>query len=181
MILIGLGANLPTETYGPPRAALGAALAALDHDGLIVRQRAPWYESAPVPISDQPWYINGVCQIETELSAQAVVDYLLELENRFGRIRTVQNAPRILDLDLLAYDNQVLIGQNRAELTVPHPRMFERAFVILPLRDIAPDWRDPVSGRSVGELAKYLPKDQQTRQMQDANGVFGTEWQITGN
>ncbi len=180
MIIIGLGANLPTDTYGPPRAALGAALAALAADGFTIKQRSPWYESAPVPMSEQPWYVNGVCELMTDRSPDRVIQTLLELENRFGRVRSQQNAPRILDLDLLAYEDRIITGQTPAELSVPHPRMYQRAFVILPLQDIAPDWTDPVSGRSISDLAAALPKDQQTRKLEDANGVYGTEWQDNG-
>ena len=177
MILIGLGANLPTDTYGPPRAALGAALQALEKQGVHVKQHASWYETAPVPVSDQPWYVNGVAEIETMLSPNGVINLLLKLENIFGRVRTIQNAPRILDLDLLTYNNLVITGADRTELTLPHPRMYGRAFVLLPLREIAPGWSDPVSGRSITELANDLPKDQQARKMSDAEGVFGTEWE----
>ncbi|NQW02132.1 MAG: 2-amino-4-hydroxy-6-hydroxymethyldihydropteridine diphosphokinase [Rhodospirillales bacterium] len=176
MIFIGLGANLPTETYGPPRAALGAALEALQGQGPVIRQHSPWYESAPVPVSDQPWYVNGVCRIETTLTAQQLVALLLDLETRFGRLRSVQNAPRILDMDLLAYNDLVLAGSDPSALSVPHPRMYGRAFVILPLADIAPDWVDPVSGKAICDLRAALPEDQQTRPMADAHGLFGTEW-----
>ncbi len=176
MILIGLGANLPTETYGPPRATLGAALTLLQQRGVTVRNRAPWYESAPVPISDQPWYVNGVCEVLTDRSARDLVQVLLETELQIGRVRTVQNAPRIIDLDLLAYHQQIRRGDDRKDLSVPHPRMYRRAFVMLPLRDIQPGWRDPVSGRSVDEFICNLPDDQTARKMVDAPGVFGTEW-----
>lgn len=176
MILIGLGANLPTEKFGPPRAALGAALHAIEQTGMQIKQRAPWYQTAPVPISDQPWYVNGVAELGTERSPSEIIAALLELENNFGRVRTARNAPRILDLDLLAYDDQIIIGSTPTDLTVPHPRMYGRSFVILPLRDIAPDWCDPVSGRTINGISNQLPKDQQAHKMVDAEGVFGTEW-----
>lgn len=179
MILIGLGANLPTAAYGMPRATLGAALEGIASRGLVIEKWSPWYESAPVPVSDQPWYVNGICEISTDLSAQEVVSFLLDLEQRFGRERSVQNAPRILDLDLIAYNDLVMVGQNRADLSVPHPRMAERAFVILPLRDIAPNWRHPVSDKPIEELVNDLPANQQTVRMDNANGLYGTEWQGT--
>jgi len=180
MILIGLGANLPTPEYGKPRATLGAALEAMNGDGIIIRKRAPWYESAPVPMSDQPWYVNGLCQIDTDLPPQKLVDYLLQVETRFGRQRALQNAPRILDLDLIAYGDVVISGIERAHLTVPHPRMSERAFVVLPLRDIAPEWHHPESEKSAEELEHELPADQITVQMVDASGLYGTEWPGSG-
>ena len=176
MILIGLGANLPTKQFGPPRAALGAALQAIENSGMRIKQRASWYQTAPVPISDQPWYVNGVAELETYLSPMAIIYALLELEKNFGRVRTVPNAPRILDLDLLAYNDEIITGSTPTDLTVPHPRVHGRSFVILPLREIAPNWCDPVTGRSIEDIAKHLPKDQQAHKMTDAKGVFGSEW-----
>ena len=178
MILIGLGANLPTKKFGSPRAALGAALHAIEQKGIQIKQRAPWYKTAPVPISDQPWYVNGVAELTTDRSPSEVITILLELENSFGRVRTARYAPRILDLDLLAYKDKVIIGTTTKDLTVPHPRMQGRSFVVLPLRNIAPVWCDPVSGRTINEIANKLPKDQQAHKMADAEGVFGTEWMV---
>ena len=178
MILIGLGANLPTEKFGPPRAALGAALHAIEQKGIQIKQRAPWYQTAPVPISDQPWYVNGVAELTTDQSPSEVIAILLELENSFGRVRTARYAPRILDLDLLAYKDQIIIGTTPTDLTVPHPRMHGRSFVVLPLRNIAPVWCDPVSGLTINEIANQLPKDQQLHIMADAEGMFGTEWMV---
>jgi 2-amino-4-hydroxy-6-hydroxymethyldihydropteridine diphosphokinase len=179
MILIGLGANLPTKKFGLPRAALGAALQAIENSGIRIKQRASWYKTAPVPISDQPWYINGVAELETHLSPTAIICALLELEKDFGRVRTVPNAPRILDLDLLAYNDQIITGTTPADITVPHPRAHERSFVILPLREIAPNWCDPVTGKTIDDIANHLPKEQQARKMTDAKGVFGSEWTLT--
>ena len=178
MILIGLGANLPTEKFGSPRAALGAALHAIEQKGIQIKQRAPWYQTAPVPISDQPWYVNGVAELTTDQSPSEVIAILLELENSFGRVRTARYAPRILDLDLLAYKDQIIIGTTPSDLTVPHPRMQGRSFVVLPLRNIAPVWCDPVSGLTINEIANQLPKDQQLHKMADAEGMFGTEWMV---
>jgi 2-amino-4-hydroxy-6-hydroxymethyldihydropteridine diphosphokinase len=179
MILIGLGANLPTEKFGPPRAALGAALKSIENSGIRIKQRASWYQTAPVPISNQPWYVNGVAELETHLSPTAIICALLKLEKKFGRVRTVPNAPRILDLDLLAYNDKVITGSAPTDLTVPHPRVHGRSFVILPLREIAPNWSDPVTGRTIDSIVNHLPKDQQVHKMADAKGVFGGEWQIT--
>ena len=176
MILIGLGANLSTKKFGPPRAALGAALQAIENSGIRIKQRAPWYQTAPVPISDQPWYVNGVAELETNLSPTVIISRLLEHEKNFGRVRIVPNAPRVLDLDLLAYNDQIITGCTHADLTLPHPRMPGRSFVILPLREIAPNWCDPVTGRTIDDIANHLPKDQQAHKMMDAKGVFGSEW-----
>ena len=105
---------------------------------------------------------------------------LLETEEAMGRMRSEPNAPRILDLDLLAYDEMVLSPDNAAQdeppLHLPHPRLQERAFVLLPLRDIAPGWRHPVDGSGVDEMIARLGDGQQAEAMADAAGVFGTEW-----
>ena len=178
MIFIGLGANLPTERYGPPRAALGAALYALGQAKIRVIRRSHWYESAPMPMADHPWYVNAVAEVETDLTPHQLIGTLLEIEAVAGRARSIANAPRVLDLDLVAYD-RVVIGDVREggiDATVPHPRMTERAFVMLPLRDLDAGWTHPVSAISISEIIRALPDGQITRRLDDANGYQGTEW-----
>lgn len=176
MILIGIGGNLPSETYGPPRATCGAALAMLEDHGTRVIKRSRWFESAPVPASDQPWYVNAVIAVECSLAPAALIEKILGVEAELGRERGALNAARTVDLDLIAYDTEVLTGATREQPTVPHPRMTERAFVLLPLADVAPDWRHPQTGQGIGELIAQLPADQTCRPMEDADGLFGTEY-----
>ena len=172
-IVIGVGGNLPTAEYGPPRATCGAALQHLSQrPDLQIAARSSWYETAPVPISDQPWYVNGAIAVKTTMTPHDLMALLLETETRFGRRRSEPNAARVLDLDLLACGDQVLTG----DLEVPHPRLHLRAFAVLPIRDVAPDWRHPVLGRSISDLAADLPHDQDIRTMPDADGYLGTEW-----
>jgi 2-amino-4-hydroxy-6-hydroxymethyldihydropteridine diphosphokinase len=160
-IHIGLGANLPSAA-GDPVATLEKAVADIAAAGIDILRRSPWYESAPVPrADDQPWYVNGVIEVATDLDPAALLGLLQGLEAQSGRVRSVANAPRPLDLDIIAYRDLVLAGPNPPLL--PHPRMAVRAFVLLPLRAIAPDWRHPVSGRSVGDLIAALPPDQEIR------------------
>ena len=160
-ILIGLGANLSSPVHGPPPATLEAALVALAARGLRIRARSRWWESAPVPISDQPWYVNGVIEVETTLPPVGLLGLLHSLESDFGRLRSVPNAPRILDLDLLAYGNLVRPGPEPPLL--PHPRMAERAFVLRPLEEIRPLWRHPSTGRKLDQLIAALPAGQIVR------------------
>ena len=162
-IFIGLGANLPGP-QGSPRATLEAALVALDRAGLRLVSRSRWYESAPVPMSDQPWYVNGVVEVETDLDPAALLALLHEIEAAFGRTRTVRNEARPLDLDLLAYGDRVLTEEPRP--LIPHPRLHERAFVLLPLAELAPDWRHPALGEGIQTLIGRLPKDQITRPLE---------------
>lgn len=179
LILIGLGANLPTQTYGPPRAALGAALEALERRGIVIAQRSNWYRSAPVPRDDsQPWFVNGVARVETDLGALELLQTLLDVEATFGRVRSVRNAPRPLDLDLIAYGDDVIETGAPLGARIPHPRLAERAFVVLPLAEIAPDWRHPGTGETVAEMARRLPAGQEIERMEDADGDFGTEWRL---
>ncbi|HEX7969738.1 MAG TPA: 2-amino-4-hydroxy-6-hydroxymethyldihydropteridine diphosphokinase, partial [Stellaceae bacterium] len=133
MILLGLGANLPSAAHGSPQATLAAALDALAAEGVAVDKLSPWYRSAPVPADDQPWYVNGVAAVATRLAPAELLKLLHRVERRFGRVRQRRNEPRVLDLDLLDYDGLVQPGGPRAIL--PHPRLHERAFVLLPLRD----------------------------------------------
>nr|WP_298688953.1 2-amino-4-hydroxy-6-hydroxymethyldihydropteridine diphosphokinase [uncultured Dongia sp.] len=160
-IYLGLGANLPSEA-GDPVATLELALTDIAAVGISILRRSPWYESAPVPrADDQPWYVNGVVEVATALDPGALLSVLQGLEAKSGRVRSVANAPRPLDLDIIAYGAVVNTGPNPPLL--PHPRMDVRAFVLLPLQAIAPDWRHPISGQSVGELIAVLPPDQEIR------------------
>jgi len=174
LIFIGVGANLPSPEYGPPRTTCGAALRRLAESGLVIALRSRWYRSAPLPVSTQPWYVNGVVRVETALTPAALLDLLLATEMRFGRRRGKPNAARTLDLDLLAFDN--LVTGPAARPVIPHPRMHERAFVLLPLAEIAPGWRHPVSGKTVADLIAALPPDQVAQQMADGPGAYGTDW-----
>ena len=137
-------------------------MAALDGAGMRVAARSSVWLTAPVPVSDQPWYHNAVVRVETAQSPYALLETLQGIENEFGRVRTVRNAPRVIDLDLIAYNDNVL---DRPELIVPHPRMHQRGFVLLPLRELAPDWVHPVSGARLADMIAALPVDQQAKVM----------------
>lgn len=158
MILLGLGANLPHPRHSSPQATLEAALAAIEAAGVAVEARSPWFRSAPVPPSDQPWFVNGVAALRSDLPANRLLAVLHEVEAEFGRIRRERNEARVLDLDLLAYHDCVSGPGEQPEL--PHPRLSERAFVVLPLAALAPDWRHPVSGLTARALAERLPAGQ---------------------
>ncbi len=108
-----------------------------------------WYSTAAVPVSEQPDYINGVIIVESGLEPRACLARLQEIEARVGRVRWERNAARVLDLDLVAAGDLVMESE---VLTLPHPRMAERAFVLEPLCEIAPGWRHPVLGLTAREL-----------------------------
>ena len=149
---IGLGANL-----GEPETQVRTAIAAL---GKLPKTRlvraSSLYRSAPVGYRDQPEFVNAVAEIETELGPDALLKDLLAIEARFGRTRSFPNAPRTLDLDLLLYGDRIIAQPG---LVVPHPRMDERAFVLAPLAEIAPDTIVPGKGTAAALLSACKPQD----------------------
>ena len=159
-LFIGLGANLAPDGYAGPREGGMAAVSALADEGVHLLALSHWYESAPVPISDQPWYLNAVAEATTELDAASTLAALHNIERRFGRVRTERNAARVLDLDLLDFAGMI---NDAGDLALPHPRLHERAFVLLPLGELCPDWVHPLSGIAIQDLIAMIPADQQIR------------------
>jgi len=147
MILIGLGSNLSSQAGGPTET-LAAALAELGRRGVSIVSRSRFYRSAAWPDPSDPSFVNAVALVETALDPSALLKLLHAVEGTFGRKRARPNAPRTLDLDILDYEGRVENGPP----VLPHPRLDDRLFVLVPLRDVAPRWRHPVSGRSVNEL-----------------------------
>ncbi|WP_421709252.1 2-amino-4-hydroxy-6-hydroxymethyldihydropteridine diphosphokinase [Algihabitans sp.] len=165
MIFIALGSNLSHELYGPPCRVLEEALGQLDDGALSVRRRSRWYRSPPWPLSDQPWYVNGVAELETSDGPRDTLARLHDLEAAFGRRRGLRNAARVLDLDLIDWHGRVL--EELEGLCLPHPRMQDRDFVLRPLAELAPDWRHPVTGRSIGDLIADLPPGSEAEPIED--------------
>ncbi len=162
LVLIGLGANLPGADGRSPRDTCQAALDALADAGVGVARRSRWYASAPQPPSDQPWFVNAVAALDTDLDAISLLRLLLAVERQFGRERRQRWAARVLDLDLLCHGRAV-IDDADGGLVLPHPRLHDRAFVLAPLAEIAPGWRHPVSGRTATALLAACPSDQIAR------------------
>jgi 2-amino-4-hydroxy-6-hydroxymethyldihydropteridine diphosphokinase len=161
MSYVALGANLPSEAYGPPRTTLAAALDLMQARGLRIAARSSWFESAPVPASDQPWFINAVVCLDDAPEPARLLETLHALEAEFGRVRSVPNAPRAVDLDLIDAGGRV--SGHEAWPQLPHPRVQDRAFVLMPLKEIAPDWRHPASGAHIDALLTALPEGQTCR------------------
>lgn len=154
MILIALGANL-NSTAGVPAQTLDAALAEVARHGARVVAVSPYYVTPAWPDPADPPFVNAVARIESEESPQSLMELLHATETAFGRTRAAKNAPRTLDLDLIDFDGRVEQGPP----TLPHPRLVERAFVLVPLADVAPDWIHPATGTSVRDLLAALPPD----------------------
>jgi 2-amino-4-hydroxy-6-hydroxymethyldihydropteridine diphosphokinase len=148
-VIIALGSNL-AGGHPSSRALLEAAVARLPEAGLKVTARSRWWRSAAWPDRTAPDYLNGVVLVETVLSPPATMRALLALEAMFGRRRGEANAPRTLDLDLIAHGRVI---RDPPGLVLPHPRAADRAFVMRPLAEIAPDWVHPVLGTTARALA----------------------------
>ncbi|WP_324751496.1 2-amino-4-hydroxy-6-hydroxymethyldihydropteridine diphosphokinase [Roseovarius sp. Pro17] len=174
-ILVALGGNLPSEV-GSPADTLRVALGALADEGAQVLAVSAFYATPCFPAGAGPDYVNAAARLAMNASPDEVLAMLHRIEARFGRERVQRWGRRTLDLDLIAYGAQVLPDvQTYAEwralppatqeqrapdrLILPHPRMHERAFVLIPLADVAPDWRHPVLGVTVREMVARLPVD----------------------
>lgn len=131
-VYLGLGSNL-----GDERASLEQALTLLS-EKVTITQRSSFYESEPVDYTDQPWFLNLVVEGETELDPLELLQFTQGIEQSMKRVKTIRFGPRTIDVDILIYDSLAMTTET---LTIPHPRMKERAFVMVPLAEIAPDLR----------------------------------------
>jgi 2-amino-4-hydroxy-6-hydroxymethyldihydropteridine diphosphokinase len=167
-VYIALGANLPSPA-GQPAATLAAAVRRLGSLG-NVKEQSSLYRTEPFGFADQPLFLNAVVALETELDARALLTELLAIEKEFGRDRSagIPNGPRTLDLDILLWNG---LEVNEPGLELPHPRMAERAFVLVPLAEIAPHLLIPGYGKTVAELLERL----QTTRKGNVDGVAPIE------
>lgn len=153
---VALGSNLEINSGSNKLTCQQILRAALEQlgqtPGIQVMAQSHLYETAPIG-PPQPNFINGCALLQVNVTPHSLLQTLLTIEQQFGRIRTQYWGPRTLDLDLIFYDQQVC---HSPSLTLPHPRLAERAFVLLPLAEIAPNWRDPVTGKTITELAKAV-------------------------
>jgi 2-amino-4-hydroxy-6-hydroxymethyldihydropteridine diphosphokinase len=151
-ILIALGANMPFAD-NPPARTLVAALSALGEAGLRILNVSSFIETSAWPDPADPPFTNAVAAVQTVLEPFALLELLHAIETAFGRVRSRPNAPRTLDIDLLAYGDRIVRGQG---LELPHPSLAQRRFVLEPLAEIAPAWRHPVTGLTAGEMLARL-------------------------
>jgi 2-amino-4-hydroxy-6-hydroxymethyldihydropteridine diphosphokinase len=130
-----------------------AALATLEREGIAVEARSRLYSTAAWPDPAHPRYVNAVARVRTTLDPPSLMERLHRIEQDFGRVRGAANASRTLDLDLIDYDGRIMKGA----LTLPHPRLASRGFVLKPLAEVAPGWTHPETGETVAALIAALP------------------------
>jgi 2-amino-4-hydroxy-6-hydroxymethyldihydropteridine diphosphokinase len=147
-VYLGLGSNV-----GDREAMLQAALRALESPRLHIRRVSPIYETEPMDVPRQPWFLNVVAEAETELFPKQLLHHAAKVEAQLGRRRIAPKGPRTIDIDILLFANAVVTTPT---LEIPHPRFRARRFVLAPLADLAPDLRDPVTRKAVRELLGEL-------------------------
>ncbi|MBI2867490.1 MAG: 2-amino-4-hydroxy-6-hydroxymethyldihydropteridine diphosphokinase [Chloroflexi bacterium] len=147
-VYLGLGSNL-----GDREQNIALALALLSSSAVILRVSS-LYQTAPVGYEEQPPFLNAVCCVATDLTPRALLRYVKSIERALGRRPSFPNAPRPVDIDILLYGRRRIATK---ALAVPHPRMWERAFVLVPLAEIAPRLRHPPSGRPLANIVPMLP------------------------
>jgi len=154
MIFIALGANMDS-IVGKPTDTLLKAIEVLAAQEIRVAKVSAFYSTPAWPDPAAPSFVNAVIAVETQLPPAELLGLLHDVEARFGRQRSIANAPRPLDLDLLDYEGHI----ERGWPLLPHPRVGERAFVLVPLADVAPGWKHPVSGVMISQLIAALPQE----------------------
>ena len=157
---LALGSNL-----GDREANLRGALASLELAGIHVKRLSSLYETEPVDYLDQPWFLNGVLEADTDLDAHALLEALHSIESQLGSEKEFAKGPRMLDLDILLYDSETI---DTPDLQIPHPRMLFRRFVLAPLTEIAPNLRHPVWHSTAADLLDNLTDASQVRRLNRA-------------
>ena len=148
-VYLSLGSNL-----GEREAYLTRALEKLQEKGIVLVKRSSFYETEPVDVTDQPDFLNLVCQVKTELDPLELLGCCQQVESEMQRLRERNKGPRNIDIDIVLYAEEIV---DHPRLTIPHPRWSRRHFVLIPLQEIAPNLRDPVTGRTLQELCSLCP------------------------
>lgn len=150
VVYLGLGSNI-----GDREAHINAALQLLS-EKFTIKKKSPLYHTEPIGYPNQEWFLNGVVEIETDVDPRHLLSSLQSMERSLGRVKTMKNGPRIIDIDILFYGDLIMKTKN---LIIPHPLLQERLFVLQPMMDLNPDFIHPVLKKSIQQLFNDHPKD----------------------
>jgi 2-amino-4-hydroxy-6-hydroxymethyldihydropteridine diphosphokinase len=153
---LSLGSNI-----GDRAANIARAITALPEHGIRVIKQSRLYETEPVEMREQDWFLNGVIEVQTDFQPQELIAALLAIEQSMGRQRLVPKGPRIIDLDILLFGAVVL---KQPQLEIPHPRLAARRFVLVPFAEIAPNVMHPTLGKTIRELLEITPDKSEVRE-----------------
>ena len=153
-VFIGIGSNM-----GDKRQYIASAMESMKEKCNILKI-SPLYETEPVGYKSQQWFLNCAAKIQTKLSPHDILEFLAAIEKKLGRVRTINNGPRTIDLVILFYDDEII---NTQDLQIPHPRAHERLFVLMPLNDIEPNLMHPVLRKRIFELTESLKSPEEVR------------------
>ena len=157
---LSLGSNL-----GDRAEQIAQALALLEQSGMRVARRSALYETEPVDMTPQPWFLNCLVEVETELLPLGLLHTVQRIERQLGRQpRASSRGPRTIDIDIIFFGDHIV---RHPELTIPHPRLAERRFVLAPLRELAPELRHPITGKTAAEMLAELTSPAQVRRYRD--------------
>ena len=148
IVYLAFGANV-----GKPKEQIEQGIVELNQQGVSVLDRSSWFDTEPVEVNDQPWFLNLVARAETALDAYALLALCQRIEKHVGRVPSARFGPRHLDIDILLYGDQCIESD---QLTIPHPRMEERQFVLIPLLEIAPELRNPTQNQRYADVLSRL-------------------------
>jgi 2-amino-4-hydroxy-6-hydroxymethyldihydropteridine diphosphokinase len=172
MILIALGGNLTNDKFKTSLDVLDAALSLLEKSGVKILKKSSYFASAPVPRSDQGWFVNSAAKVSCTENPQEFLKILHDVENKMGRVRKKHWGERLIDIDLIAYGDKILpskakwnTGEQLKNLVLPHPLMHVRHFVLCPLEEVAPDWHHPIFHKTIREMLKETPPDGEVRKI----------------
>ncbi len=160
MIIIGIGSNLISNIGNNPQKNCQLALEKMIEFNILPIKVSSFFESAPLPVSTQPWFVNLAVSVKTQLDPHKLLNVLLSMESEMGRKRGVKNAPRVIDLDILVFNNLIIKTES---LVLPHPRIVDRAFVLYPIQELNSSWEHPVSGKNIANLIGNLGNKQLIR------------------
>ena len=159
MILLGLGSNL-SSSFGDRFENISLAISYIEGYGIQIIKKSNFYETYSYPNKENPKFINIVISVKTHLSPMDLMSVLLFIEEKLERKRNKKNDPRTCDIDIIDYNNKVLdFKYKNLNLTVPHKELNFRNFVLLPLREISPEWKHPITKENITTLIDKLPED----------------------